>query len=153
MAEEKGVAVAAGEGVVWDRGAGRAVTLKLQNDDTSASVVMFEETAPVGTVTDFHLHHESDEVAYVLAGEITFKIGDQVTIGGPGTCAFMPRGMPHAWKSTGAEPGRVLFLFTPGQAGRAFEEVAKRPNRPLSDRERAEIRERAGFETVGPPPF
>jgi hypothetical protein len=28
-----------------------------------------------------------------------------VTVGGPGTCAFLPRHVPHAWKSTGAEPG------------------------------------------------
>jgi len=40
-----------------------------------------------------HLHQDSDEVAYVLSGEITFKIGDAVTVGGPGTCAFMPRGL------------------------------------------------------------
>jgi uncharacterized cupin superfamily protein len=48
---------------------------------------MFEETAPPGTQTNFHLHHASDEIAYVLSGEITFKIGDQITVGGPGTCA------------------------------------------------------------------
>jgi hypothetical protein len=24
------------------------------------------------------------------------KIGDEITVGGPGTCAFMPRGVPHA---------------------------------------------------------
>jgi len=56
-------------------------------------------------------------VAYVLSGEITFKIGDEVTVGGPGTCAFLPRGVPHAWKNTGAEPRRVLFLYTPADAG------------------------------------
>jgi quercetin dioxygenase-like cupin family protein len=54
--------------------------------------------APVGTVTPMHLHHDSDEVAYVLSGEITFKIGDALTVGGPGTCAFMPRNVPDAWK-------------------------------------------------------
>ena len=50
--------------------------------------MMFEEVAPVGTVTPMHLHHDSDEVAYVLSGEITFKIGDAVTVGAPGTRAF-----------------------------------------------------------------
>jgi hypothetical protein len=42
-------------------------------------------------------------------------IGDKVAVGGPGTCPFMPRGVPHAWKSTGAETGRVLFLYTPAK--------------------------------------
>jgi len=43
--------------------------------------------------------------------------GDEVTFGGAGTFAFMPRGVPHAWKSTGAETARVLFLYTPRWAG------------------------------------
>jgi uncharacterized cupin superfamily protein len=50
--------------------------------------MMFEETIPAGTKSTFHLHHHSDEVAYVLSGEVTFKIGDEVTVGGPGTCAL-----------------------------------------------------------------
>ena len=120
----KGTVVASGEGPVWSMEPGRKSVLKLQNDDTEQSVMMFEETAPAGTVTPMHLHHDSDEVAYVLSGEITFKIGDQITIGGPGTSAFMPRDVPHAWKSTGAETGRVLFLYTPGRAGGLFEELA-----------------------------
>lgn len=111
-----GVVVASGEGPVWSMEPGRKSVLKLQNDDTEQSVMMFEGTAPVGTVTSMHLHHDSDEVAYVLSGEITFKIGDQITIGGPGTSALMPGDVPHGWKSTGAETSRVLFLDTPGRA-------------------------------------
>ncbi|MBV8292172.1 MAG: cupin domain-containing protein, partial [Mycobacterium sp.] len=61
--------------------------------------MMFEETLPAGTISLFHLHRDSDEVASVLAREITFKIGDEVTVGGPGTCAFVPRNVPHAWKN------------------------------------------------------
>src|SRR5208282_485668 len=55
-------------------------------------------------------------IAWVLAGEFTFMIGHVVTVGGPGTCAFMPRDVPHAWKNTGSEIGRVLFLYTPAAA-------------------------------------
>jgi hypothetical protein len=36
-------------------------------------------------------------------------IGDEVTVGGPGTCAFKPRGVRHAWKSTGAETVDIAF--------------------------------------------
>src|SRR5262249_51373315 len=115
-----GTVVASGEGPGWSMEPGRKSVVKLQNDDTEQSVMMFEETAPAGTMTRMHLHHDSDEVAYVLSGEITFKIGDQINIGGPGTTAVMPRDVPHAWKSTGAETGRVLFLYTPGRAGGLF---------------------------------
>jgi len=125
----KGIVLAPGQGLVWDMSPGRSATLKLKNDETDESVMMFEETAPVGTETALHTHHDSDEVAYVLSGEVTFRIGDQVTIGGPGTCAFMPRNVPHAWKSTGTEPGRVLFLYTPARAGKLFEEFGAPPDR------------------------
>ncbi|MBV8362675.1 MAG: hypothetical protein JO189_32795 [Deltaproteobacteria bacterium] len=46
--------------------------------------------------------------------------------GGPGTCAFMPRNVPHAWKNTGSGTSRVLFLYTPAAAGGLIEALAER---------------------------
>ena len=107
-----------GGGTHLDMGApGRFSALKLLGRDTNESAMLFEETVPAGTKSLFHLHHDSDEVAWVLAGEITFKIGDDVSVGGPGTCAFFPRDVPHAWKNTGRETARVLFLH-PGRRRR-----------------------------------
>jgi quercetin dioxygenase-like cupin family protein len=151
----KGFVVLPGQESVLNMSPGRSAALKMLGGETAGSVMMFEEVAPTGTDTTLHIHHDSDEVAYVLSGEITFKIGDQVTVGGPGTCAFMPRGLAHAWKSTGTAAGRVLFLYTPAGAGRFFEEAA-RTDRPLSsmnDQEVAESFQRHGWEIVGPSPF
>jgi quercetin dioxygenase-like cupin family protein len=92
-------------------------------------------------------------VAYVLSGEITFKIGEEVTVGGPGACAFMPRGVPHAWKNIGADTGRVLFLYTPAGAGGFFAERLERPAGSINGEEANEIRRRHGWEIIGPPPF
>jgi quercetin dioxygenase-like cupin family protein len=146
--------VPAGAGTVWEMAPGRSAVLKVTSK-IAQSVMMFEEVAPTDTVTDLHTHHDSDEIAYVLNGEVTFMIGDQTTVGGPGTCAFMPRGVPHAWKSTGEEPGRVLFLYTPGHAGSFFEESAqeKRSIASMSETEVAQMFERHGWQRVAPPPF
>jgi quercetin dioxygenase-like cupin family protein len=151
--DANGLVLMPGAGAVVKMAPGRSSTLKLKNGETDESVMMFEEVAPGGTVTPMHLHHDSDEIAYVLSGEITFKIGEEVTVGGPGTCAFMPRDVPHAWKSTGAETGRVLFLYTPGGAGKFFEELAGRPPVDPMSAEFGAIAERHGWEMVGPPPF
>src|SRR6516165_5919436 len=148
--ETKGFVVPPGQGRVWEMAACRSSALKLLGGETGESVMMFEETAPAGTQTTYHLHHDSDEVAYVLAGEITFKIGEEVTVGGPGTCAFMPRGLAHAWKNTGAETARVLFLYTPGGAGGFFEELLVRPIGSFNGPEGIEMRQRHGWEIVGP---
>ena len=134
---------------------GRSFALKLRGGETGNSIMMFEEIVPVGTKSTFHLHRDSDEVAYVLAGEITFMIGDEVTVGGPGTCAFMPRGVRHAWKSTGAETGKVLFLYTPARAGGLIEEQqrTRRGFASMNERELAEILERHRWELLGPSPL
>src|SRR5689334_4322488 len=134
---------------------GRSYSLKLRGEETGDSIMMFEETIPVGTKSTFHLHHHSDEVAYVLSGEVTFKIGDEVSVGGPGSCTFMPRGVPHAWKSTGGETGRVLFLYTPARAGGLIEEQQRTGRKfgSMNERELAEILERHGWELLGPSPL
>jgi quercetin dioxygenase-like cupin family protein len=153
--EAKGFVVPPGQGRVWEMAAGRSSALKLLGCETGESVMMFEETAPFGTETTYHLHRDSDEVAYVLDGEITFKIGEEVTVGGPGTCAFMPRGLAHAWKNSGAETARVLFLYTPAGAGGFFEE-SQRLQRSYVSFASEDVRDayrRHGWEIVGPPPF
>jgi quercetin dioxygenase-like cupin family protein len=134
---------------------GRSFLLKLLGGETGGSIMMFEETVPAGTKSTFHLHHDSDEVAYVLKGEVTFLIGDEVTVGGPGACAFMPRGVRHAWKSSGAETGRVLFLYTPARAGGLIEEQQRtgRNFASMTEREAAELRQRYGWELLGPSPL
>jgi mannose-6-phosphate isomerase-like protein (cupin superfamily) len=94
-------------------------------------------------------------VAYVLTGEVTFMIGDEVTVGGAGTFAFMPLGVPHAWKSTGAETARVLFLHTPAKVGGLLEERHRtgRNFASMNEREVTEICQRYGWAIVGPSPL
>ena len=152
MTKTKGFVVPTGGGThIASPTPGRSFALKLLGHETDQSIMMFEETLPAGTASLFHLHHDSDEVAWVLAGELTFKIGDEVTVGGPGTCAFMPRNAPHAWKNTGSETGRALFLYTPAAAGGYIEELLD--NRPTNDDERTKLLQRYRWEIVGPNPL
>ena len=153
----QGIVVQPGEGLVSSSTTtpGREYALKLLGGATGESIMMFEETVPTGTKSTFHLHHDSDEVAYVLSGEVTFMIGGEVTVGGPGACAFMPRGVPHAWKSTGADTGRVLFLYTPAKAGGLLEEQHRtgRAFSSMSERELADTLQRHGWQLLGPSPL
>ena len=69
MSESKGFVVPAGGGTHLDMSApGRFAALKLLGHETNGSIMIFEETLPPGTRSLFHLHHDSDEVAWVLAG-------------------------------------------------------------------------------------
>jgi quercetin dioxygenase-like cupin family protein len=152
MSTARNFVVPAGGGKHFDSPTpGRSFTMKLLGRETGESIMMFEETLPPGTTSLHRLHHDSDEIAWVLAGEFTFKIGDEVSVGGPGTCAFMPRNVPHAWKNTGSEAGRVLFLYTPANAGGLIEALSER--RRIDDDERTKLFERHRWEVVGPNPL
>ncbi len=152
MSATEGFVVPAGGGKQFDmRTPGRSAALKLLGHETNQSIMLFEETVPAGTKSLLHLHRDSDEVAWVLAGEITFQIGDEVTVGGPGTCAFLPRNVPHAWKNTGNETGNVLFLYTPAAAGALLEELSQ--GHPSNDDEANKMYQRHHWEVVGPNPL
>jgi quercetin dioxygenase-like cupin family protein len=112
-----------GQGSVWHMAPGRSAALKITSD-IAKSVMMFEEVAPTDTVIDLHVHHDSDEVAYVLSGEVTFMIGDQVSVGGAGTCAFLYH---EAYRTLGRVPeaNRVAYCSSTPPAKQAG--PSKRP--------------------------
>ena len=145
----KGFVVPAGGGKVYEDTPGRVFALKLLAGQTGDSIMLFEETVPAGTKSTHHLHHDSDEVVWVLEGEFAFKIGDELFSGGPGTCTFLPRNVPHAWKNSGTVPGRVVFLYTPAGAGKFVEEMLDHP----PDSELKKRLEEAGWEVLGPSPL
>jgi mannose-6-phosphate isomerase-like protein (cupin superfamily) len=155
--ETKGLGALPGQEPVWNMAPGRTSTLKLQNEQTGQSVMAFEEVTPPGTATPLHLHHGSDEVMYVLQGQYSFKVGDKLSSGGPGTCVFMARDVAHAWKNIGAETGRAFFIYTPGEAGKVFEESVllqhPAPTSTMVDPQVEKLFHRYGWEIVGPPPF
>ena len=64
MTATKGFVVPAGGGKHLDMAApGRFAALKLLGHETNESIMLFEETVPVGTKSLLHLHRDSDEVS------------------------------------------------------------------------------------------
>jgi len=152
MTAAKGFVVPPGGGGRFDSPtAGRFFAMKLLGRETGEGIMMCEETLPLRTASLHHLHHDSDEVAWVLEGEFTFKIGDEVSAGCPGTRAFMPRDIPHAWTNSGSETGRVLFLYTPAIADGLIEALSE--GGPATDAEHKALFERHQWKVVGPNPL
>jgi uncharacterized cupin superfamily protein len=146
----KGVVVPPGGGKHLEEASGQVVSMKLFGRETGQSVTLFEQTVPPGSKNSWlHLHRDSDEIAWVLEGEFTFKIGETVMTGGPGACAFLPRTVPHAWKNSGTRSGRIVFLYTPAAAGHFVEEMVERPG----DGDFRKRLEESGWEVLGPNPL
>jgi mannose-6-phosphate isomerase-like protein (cupin superfamily) len=53
-----------------------------------------------GGAPPLHIHHREDETFYVIAGEITFFVGDRRIEARAGDFLFAPKGVPHAFLVT-----------------------------------------------------
>ncbi|MEE4349840.1 MAG: cupin domain-containing protein [Pacificimonas sp.] len=109
--------------------------LLLSDQMSEGSVSIYEFDLGPGTAgAPPHKHTHEDEYAYVLGGEISFMIGDNVVVAGPGTLAALTRGTPHGFWNAGEMPARALFIVSEGRFERFFDAVAMgfREERPVS---------------------
>jgi quercetin dioxygenase-like cupin family protein len=112
-----------------------------------------------GGAPPLHIHHREDETFYVIAGEISFFVGDQRIEATAGDFVFAPKGVPHAFLVT-SDRAEYLASFSPAGAEQFFAEVAPpvasgdataRPS-AADPEEFARTAARYGIEIVGPPP-
>jgi quercetin dioxygenase-like cupin family protein len=71
-------------------------------------------------------HHDFDEAFYVLDGELTFQLGDDLFTRRAGELAFAPRGVPHTYANLSGAPARALLVITPAGFERYFDQIAAR---------------------------
>ena len=71
-----------------------------------------------------HTHRHEDEYTYVLEGEISVQVADEVCVARPGDLVFKPRGVPHAFWNAGDMPARALEIISPAGFERYFAEIA-----------------------------
>lgn len=79
---------------------------------TQGNYCLFEATLPQGTAGPAYLHAQSDEVFYVLDGEIEFFLGDRTETAASQSLVFLPRGTVHSYRVT-STTAHVLNLHTP----------------------------------------
>ncbi len=60
-----------------------------------------------------HTHLSSDEVFYVLEGELEFLLGFERKTFGAGSTVYIPQGMAHTFANTSRHQARVLVIMTP----------------------------------------
>jgi mannose-6-phosphate isomerase-like protein (cupin superfamily) len=137
-------------GLIVPPGQGRKLTTKAQEvtfkvtGADGSSVSCFEVVVPPGFDVGAHTHHHSQELFYVLEGELDLLAfeptrrteedwrdwesadGDRVVRAGAGSCMFVPPGCPHAFRNGTDEPARMLFQSYPApDHERYFEEIAE----------------------------
>src|SRR4051812_13631773 len=107
---------------------GGLMIVKNAADPSRGTISWMEQLAPPGD-SPYHVHEAEDEIFYVLEGEMSFISGDTAWKGGPGTFAFLPRGIPHGFRVEGSQPARALLITTSG----TFEHFVRELGQPTDD--------------------
>ena len=87
-------------------------TLLATGEDTGGAFDLVLSNMRSGTEPPPHVHTREHEFFYVLDGKLDVYVGDNVFQVGPGECAFLPLGRPHAFIIRSSEI-RMLALITP----------------------------------------
>ncbi|WP_019585943.1 cupin domain-containing protein [Deinococcus apachensis] len=105
---------------------GGYMTLKLRDAMTAGAYSVHENVLPAGSPGPRpHLHRYHQETFYVLEGELTVRVGEQTLQAPAGSFVVIPRGVVHQPSNPGAQPTRVLLIFSPGGMDRFFIEAAE----------------------------
>lgn len=101
-------------------------TIHVRGEQSDGRLGVIEKSMPAGAPGPPLHVHDFDEAFYVLDGELTFQVGDEISTAGPGELAFAPGGTPHTLANRRSEPARYLLICTPGGFER---ELARRAAR------------------------
>jgi quercetin dioxygenase-like cupin family protein len=132
----------------------QTITLLASAGVTHGVLGAIEVASPGGAAPPLHVHHREDEVFYVLEGDYSIFVGDDVIPGRPGTWVWGPRDVPHGYQ-VHSPVGRHLSLTVPGGFEAFFEEVEHLATPSTDPRDAlGDLRAVAagyGVELLGPP--
>src|SRR6201995_6041229 len=93
-------------GMLFERRVGAEETAGL----LGASIV----TQPPGQASPLHVHTREAEAWFLLQGAMTYRAGERLIRMTAGDFIYLPREIPHAFRTTGTVPVRFLALTLPG---------------------------------------
>ena len=93
---------------------------KLLGAQTSGAIFSHIGSIAPGTLIAPHTHSREDEVTYVVEGELTIELGEEVLSAPAGSVVWRPRGQRHAiWNSSG-QPAHFFEVVAPAENFEAF---------------------------------
>jgi mannose-6-phosphate isomerase-like protein (cupin superfamily) len=120
---------------------------KVSSRDTGGAFCMIDTLRLRRGGPPLHLHHDQDELFFVLEGQFRFRIGDDLHEVGPGDFLFGPRRVQHAFVNL-SETARLMIAFQPAGTMEAF--FAHGLLDPTTEEFRQLSRDH-GMDVLGPP--
>jgi quercetin dioxygenase-like cupin family protein len=144
-------ALGPGEGETIQGPVGGPLTFKARGAQTGGTLTAFENAVPPGEGPPLHLHRDVDESWFVLAGNLRFRLGEELREAPAGSFVFVPRRTPHCFQNPGPDPARILVMFTPAGMEAFFDRQAQVGDGPLDQESFRTFGREARMEILGPP--
>lgn len=98
-------------------------------DDTEGFLSLFDVFVPPQIGSESLLTAPGDQAFFVLDGNLTFQLNDQIVTAMPNTFVLLPKGNPYALTNLGDTPAKAL-LFNPNSDLEAFFAAVGTPGDP-----------------------
>ena len=95
----------------------------LRSEETQGNVSVIANVVPPRWDGPPLHHHAFDESFYVLDGELTFQLGDELATAGPGAFVLAPAGAHHTLANLSTDSASYLLICTPAGFERYFAKV------------------------------
>jgi quercetin dioxygenase-like cupin family protein len=92
----------------------------IPSEKTGGAFSVVEFFAEPGKGVGLHVHEHEEELVYLLQGQIEVSLEGQKMTATEGTCALLPRNIPHGFTNTGKTTVRLLAILLPGKLDNFF---------------------------------
>jgi quercetin dioxygenase-like cupin family protein len=86
----------------------------LESASTGGQLFILEQRVGPKALGMPHTHAREDQIAYVLDGEIGYRVGTEEYLASAGSTVFKPRGVPHTTFNRTDQIARMLEITLPG---------------------------------------
>ncbi len=142
----------------WHRGYLLTILASAEETDGRFSLVEGLARRGVSEEPPLHIHTCEAEYVYLLEGELTFQVGDELTRATAPTFIALPRDVPHRFE-VASERARFLHLYVPGGYDGFYRELSEparsRVPPPLGPRDAGRliiVAAKYGVEIMSPAP-
>jgi quercetin dioxygenase-like cupin family protein len=100
------------------------INVLLRSEQSGEQIAVMDNVVGAGFPGPPLHRHDFDETFYVLEGELTFQLEDEIFTKKAGELAFAPRNVPHTFANLSGAEARTLIVCTPAGFERYFDRMA-----------------------------
>ena len=131
----EGIVVNENDGEAFRLRDGRAVVkIKISKRQGPASMSLLTSTVATNDAIRIHKHLHEDEIFFIRQGTGIFTLGDREHAVAGGSLIFIPKGIWHGLKNTGAEEITTVFGYSPAGFEDFFKELGTAVDKPFVEK-------------------